>query len=264
MTVLALYSNKGGVGKTAAAVNLSYLAAQQGAKTLIFDLDPQSSATYYFRVKPRLKTGKKGFIKGGKKVNKSIKGTDYENLDLLPAAFSLRNLDVTFDKLKRSKQRLGKIIDPFKGKYDLIILDCPVTINILAENIFNAVDYTLVPIIPTTLSVRTYRQLLSFCKKNRYDVDKIYTFFSMVDRRKKMHKELMATVSKEFNGVLQSPIPYLSKIERMGIEREPVAAFSPKSAAAKSYQNLWGKIQETILSHDKCKWMASGKITGKR
>jgi cellulose biosynthesis protein BcsQ len=263
MTALAIYSNKGGVGKTAAAVNLSYLAARQGAKTLICDLDPQSSATYYFRVKPKLKTGAKGFIKGGNKVNISIKGTDYENLDLLPADFSLRNLDVTFDKLKRSKQRLSKIIDPFKDKYDLIILDCPVTISILAENIFNAVDYTLVPLIPTTLSVRTYRQLLSFCKKNRYDVHKIYTFFSMVDRRKKMHHELMAMVSKKFTGVLPSPIPYLSQIERMGIEREPVAAFSPESVASKSYQDLWGKIQETMLSHDKREWLESGRIAGK-
>jgi len=253
MTALALYSNKGGVGKTAAAVNLSYLAAQQGAKTLICDLDPQSSATYYFRVKPKLKTGTKGFIKGGNKVNKSIKGTDYENLDLLPADFSLRNLDVTFDKLKRSKQRLSKIIDPFKDKYDLIILDCPVTISILAENIFNAVDYTLVPLIPTTLSVRTYKQLLSFCRKNKYDAGKIYAFFSMVDKRKKMHKELMAMMLKEFNGVLRSLIPYLSQIERMGIEREPVVASAPGSVASKSYQNLWEKIQEIILSHDKRK-----------
>jgi len=251
MTTLALYSNKGGVGKTAAAVNLSYLAARTGAKTLICDLDPQSSATYYFRVKPKLKSGAKGFIKGGKRVDKSIKGTDYESLDILPADFSLRNLDVTFDKFKRSKHRLSKIIDPLKDEYDLIILDCPVTINILAENIFNAVDYILVPLIPTILSVRTYRQLLSFCKKNNHDVGKICSFFSMVDGRKKMHHELMATVLNEFNGVLQSFIPYLSQIERMGIKREPVAAFSPESVASKSYQNLWDKIQETILSHDR-------------
>jgi cellulose biosynthesis protein BcsQ len=147
-----------------------------------------------------------------------VKGTDYENLDLLPADFSFRNLDVTFDKLKRSKKRLREILDPFKDEYDLIILDCPVTISILAENILNAVDHTLVPMIPTTLSVRTYRQLLSFCKKNKYDVDTIYTFFSMVDRHKKMHRELMATVSREFNGVLKNPIPFLSQIEKMGMQ----------------------------------------------
>ena len=247
MTTLALYSNKGGVGKTAAAVNLSYLAAQTGAKTLICDLDPQSSATYYFRVKPKLKIGAKRFIKGGKQVEKSIKGTDYENLDLLPADFSHRKLDVTFNKLNRSKHRLRKILDPLKNKYDLIILDCPVTISILAENIFNAVDYTLVPLIPTMLSVRTHRQLLSFCKKNKYDVSNIYTFFSMVDKRKKMHRELMAALLNEFNGVLPNAIPYLSQIERMGIQREPVAAFLPESVASKAYQNLWENIREIIL-----------------
>ena len=66
MPILAIYSNKGGVGKTATAVNLSYLAAQTGEQTLICDLDPQGSATYYFRVKPKLKSGAKGFIKGGR------------------------------------------------------------------------------------------------------------------------------------------------------------------------------------------------------
>ena len=248
MTTLALYSNKGGVGKTTTAVNLSYLAAQSGARTLICDLDPQSSATYYFRVKPKLKSGAKGFIKGGKPVYKSVKGTDYENLDLLPADFSLRNLDVSFDKLKRSKKRLRKIIAPFKDEYDIIILDCPVTINILAENILNTVDYALVPLIPTILSVRTYKQLLSFCKKQNHDVAKIYSFFSMVDRKKKMHLELMASVSAAFNGVLKSFIPYLAQIEKMGIYREPVAVSAPESVAAKSYQNLWSKIQKSILS----------------
>ena len=247
MTTLALYSNKGGVGKTAAAVNLSYLAAQTGAKTLICDLDPQSSATYYFRIKPKLKSGAKGFIKGGNRVIKSVKGTDYANLDLLPADFSLRNLDITFDKLKRSKKRLGKILNPFKDEYDFIILDCPVTISVLAENILNAVDYALVPLIPTTLSVRTHRQLLSFCKKKNYDTAKIYTFFSMVDRHKKMHLELMRKVAREFNGVLKSLIPYLAQIEKMGIYRAPVAVYSPESLASKSYQNLWEKIQKTIL-----------------
>jgi chromosome partitioning protein len=69
----------------------------------------------------------------------------------------------------------------------------------------------------------------------------------MVDRRKKLHRELIETVSERSNSVLKSPIPYSSFIERMGIEREPVVAFAPKSAAAKSYQDLWTEINETIL-----------------
>jgi len=247
--VAAIYSNKGGVGKTATAVNLTYLSALSGRKTLLCDLDPQSAATYYFRIKPKLKFGAKGFIKGGQKIKKSIKGTDYKNLDLLPSDFNLRNLDAAFYKFKRPENRLGKMIKLFEDEYDLIIFDCPVTVNILAENILNASDFILVPLIPTTLSVRTFRQLLSFCKKNNYDTGKIHAFFSMVDRRKKMHNEIMAMMLKEFNGVLRSFIPALSQIERMGINREPVSASAPGSAASKAYRNLWAKLQKFVFAN---------------
>jgi cellulose biosynthesis protein BcsQ len=72
----------------------------------------------------------------------------------------------------------------------------------------------------------------------------------MVDLHKKMHRELMAEVSRKFNGVLESPIPFLAQIEKMGIYREPVAAYSPDSPAAQSYQHLWRDIQETMLNSD--------------
>jgi chromosome partitioning protein len=232
-------------------VNLSYLAARTGTKTLICDLDPQGSATYYFRVKPKLESGPKGFVKGAKGVYKSVKGTDFENLDILPADFSLRKLDVLYNKFGNSKIRLKKMLYPFASEYRLILLDCPVTISILAENILSAADFTLVPMIPTTLSVRTYNQLLAFCKKKKYDVAKIYPFFSMVDRHKKMHRELMLSVSKDFRCVLQSFVPYLAQIEKMGIYRAPVAVYAPGSLASKSYQNLWDRVQKTILYPDR-------------
>ena len=247
MKILAIYSNKGGVGKTTTAVNLSFLAAEAGLKTLVCDLDPQSSASYYFRVKPKLRANAKGFRKGGKNIEKSIKGTDYKNLDILPADFTHRNLASTFNKLKRSKRRLNRILDPLRAEYNLIVLDCPPAINLLAENIFNVADYLLVPVIPTTLSVRTHVQLLSFLKKKKYDTDKIYAFFSLVDKRKKMHKEIIAIISREFKGVLHNSIPSLSNIERMGIEREPVSAFAPTSQAAKSYREWWQEVKATLL-----------------
>ena len=248
MKILAIYSNKGGVGKTAAAVNLAYLAAQAGAKTLICDLDPQSSATYYFRVKPKLKAKAQGLAKSGKWIDHSIKGTDYQNLDLLPGDLTHRSLDITFDQLKHSTHRLERIIEPFKNEYDLVILDSPATINLLAENILSAADYVLVPLIPTTLSVRTHQQLLVFCKKHNYDTGKIYTFFSLVDQRKKMHRELMESISATQKRVLADVIPYSSVVERMGMEREPVAAFAPRSVAAQAYENLWAEINEQVLA----------------
>jgi len=248
MTILAIYSNKGGVGKTATAVNLSYLAAQDGIRTLICDLDPQSSATYYFRVKPKLKRGAKGFMTAGKDIDRSIKGTDYENLDILPADFSHRNMDIIFNDMKRSKLRLSKVLKPLEKEYDLIILDCLSVINIVAENIFNATDSMLVPIIPTTLSVRTYGQLLSFLKSIDYDRKKVYTYFSMVDRRKKMHHSLMAYVSKKVKRVLKSSIPNLAVIEKMGVERQPVPAFARSSYATWAYKELWAEVREKVLN----------------
>jgi cellulose biosynthesis protein BcsQ len=248
MTTIALYSNKGGVGKTAAAVNLSYLAAQRGLYTLVCDLDPQSSATYYFRVKPKLRRQARGFVRAGKPIDKSIKGTDYDHLDLLPADFTHRNLDITFDRMKQSKKRLRQILDPLKDEYYLIILDSPPTINILAENIFDASDFVLVPIVPTTLSVRTYRQFLSFFRQSGYDVASVYAFLSMVDGRKKMHTELSISVIDEFEQVFQNPIPFQSLVERMGVRREPVPAFAPRSRAARAYQMLWAELEQAILA----------------
>lgn len=242
MRTLALYSNKGGVGKTAAAVNLSYLAARSGIHTLICDLDPQSSTTYYFRVRPKLNPRAKGFVKGGKAINRSIKGTDYDYLDLLPASLSHRNLDLVFHQLKRSKRRLKRIFGPLKKDYDLVIIDCPPSINLLSENVFNIADVILVPLIPTTLSERSHTQLIKFFKKKKYDTEKIRAFISMIDARKKLHCQLADTIEANFDGVLQSSIPYSADVENMGIHREPVEAFAPRSKAAASYRRLWEEL----------------------
>ena len=247
VTTVALYSNKGGVGKTAAAVNLSYLAAEAGSNTLVCDLDPQSSATYCFRVKPKLKRKAKRFGQVGTPIEKSIKGTDYVNLDLLPADFTHRNLDLAFDKLKQPKMQLRNVVDSLEDEYQLVMLDCPPSINVVAENIFNAADHLLVPLPPTALAVRAYRQLVSFLKKKRYRVNSVHVFFSMIDLGNGLHRQLARTVFNEFNSVLHTPIPYLPSVQQMDLRREPVPAFAPESAAARAYRNLWTEIQEKVL-----------------
>jgi chromosome partitioning protein len=247
MTTLALYSNKGGVGKTATAVNLAYLAARSGMRTLICDLDAQGATSFYLRVKPKVKRGARGFAKAGQEIEESIKCTDYENLDLLPADFTHRNLDIEFDHLKHPKLRLSKVLKPLEKDYDLIVLDCPPTLNILAENIFNAADYILTPLIPTTLSLRACEQMLSFFSESSYSLQRVFIFCSMVDGRKKMHRETCNLIRTSFERVLQSVIPSLSEVEQMGIARQPVVAFAHKSAAARAYQDLWAEVQKDML-----------------
>jgi cellulose biosynthesis protein BcsQ len=139
------------------------------------------------------------------------------------------------------------VLKPLQKEYDLIILDCPPTINILAENIFNATDVMLVPLIPTTLSIRTYKQMLEFFAEQPRKKTAIAPFLSMVDRRKKLHRELAAELPDQVDGLLVNQIPYLSQVEQMGVHRAPLPEFAPSSRAAAAYRNLWDEIEAGFL-----------------
>jgi chromosome partitioning protein len=138
------------------------------------------------------------------------------------------------------------VLEPLQDTYDLIVLDCPPTINLLAENVFTAADLVLAPLIPTTLSLRAHAQLLAFFAEKGYDRSRVYAFFSMVDARKKLHRELTTQAGREFSHVLKSAIPALSHIEQMGIQRAPVPVFAPGSAAATAYAALWAEVRSRL------------------
>lgn len=111
MKIVALYSIKGGVGKTSSAVNLAYISACKGYRTLVWDLDPQGASSFYFRVKPKVKGGSKDLIAGKRELEGLIKGTDFKNLDLLPADFSFRNLDLVLDAKKNQLSNLKNYLN---------------------------------------------------------------------------------------------------------------------------------------------------------
>src|SRR3954462_3431541 len=185
--VLATYNIKGGGGKTSAAVNLAYLAARGGARTLLWDLDPQGASTYLFRIKPRIKGGGRKLVRGKSDVEALIKGTDHDRLDLLPADFSYRHMDLALDATKRPTRRLRRLLAPLAGEYEYIFLDCPPSISLVSESVFDAADALLVPLIPATLSSRTFEQLRDVVDGSA----RLLAFFSMVDGRKRLHREVI-------------------------------------------------------------------------
>jgi len=243
MRVFATYNIKGGVGKTSAAVNLAYLCGQDGHRTLLWDLDPQAAASYVFRVQPRVKGGAKAMIRGSRPLDDSIKGTDFDGLDLLPADFTNRNMDLALHRAKRPTRQLARLLSPLAGEYDVVFLDCPPSISLVSENILHAVDTLLVPLIPTTLSERTFDQLTSFIDSQDGGRPDVLAFFSMVDRRKRLHREIIERLSAERPGIAGATIPAMTLVEQMAVRRAPVAAFSPRSAAAQHYRDLWSELR---------------------
>jgi chromosome partitioning protein len=239
MKIFATYNIKGGVGKTATAVNLACLAAGAGHRVLLWDLDPQAAATYLFRVRPRVKGGGKALIQGTRTLDDAIKATDFDQLDLLPADFTYRHLDLQLDAARKPARKLGRLLAPLRSAYDVVFLDCPPSISLLSESVLHAADVLLVPLIPTTLSVRTLDQLTGFVADFDGRKPEILAFFSMVDRRKRLHKEITAALPGQRKDVATAAIPALSVIEQMAVHRAPVAAFAPRSAAARAYADLW-------------------------
>jgi chromosome partitioning protein len=244
MKIIACYSNKGGVGKTATSVNLAYVSATKGYRTLLCDLDPQGASGFYFRVKPSKKLPSTAFFDDVGKLVAAIRASDYENLDLLPANLTYRDFDIFLSRMKNKRSRLKKALRAVDHDYQVIILDCPPNISLLSENVFKAADKVVVPVIPTTLSVRTLQQLYTFFNDNNYQEKKILPFFSMVQQNKNLHRETMVALQKEYKSLLKGYIPFSTDVEKMGVHRAPVLTYAGRDQASVAYRTIWSDIEK--------------------
>jgi cellulose biosynthesis protein BcsQ len=245
MKTVAVWTIKGGVGKTAAAVNLAHAAATNGSRTLLWDLDPQGATSFYLRIPPRLPGGVDSVMDRSKSLLRLVRSSEFDNLFLLPADFSYRHLDLALEAGPKPRKRFAKMLKPFTKDFDLVLIDCPPSVSLVSEAVLRAANALLVPVIPTTLSMRTLDQVRSFVDSAGKHRPEILPFLSMVDRRKRLHLDTLEAclADPEF---LRTAIPSASVVERMGLTRAPVAATLPSQPAAKAFASLWLEIAERL------------------
>lgn len=245
MKALATYSIKGGVGKTTSAVNLAYEAGRTGSRVLVWDLDPQGAATYFFRVRPKMKGGTGRLVSSKGELADHVRGTDLPSVHIVPADFSLRHLDLHLDGRRRPHERLAELLAGVAGNYDVAFLDCPPSISLASESVFGAADALLVPVIPSTLSMRTLVQLSDFLRRQE-SAPALLPYFSMVDGRKRLHREVTELLRADWPDLLTASIPSASIVERMGPERAAVGAFARASPAARAFAELWDEVSARL------------------
>jgi chromosome partitioning protein len=244
--IIAITNIKGGVGKTTTAVNLAYLCAASGRATLLWDLDPQGAATYGLHGEGQRHASAKRLLAGRCELPELVVSTGYPALDLLPADFSYRNFAVHLAERRHPTERLLKMSRPLRDIYHTLFLDCPAGISLLSENVLRAADVVIVPLLPSPLAVRVLAQLYDFIACEGWTDLTLLPFFSMLDRRRSLHRELIASTRAQFPMMLETEVPYWSDIERMSVRRAPLPAFAPRSEAATLYQTLWGEIERRI------------------
>jgi cellulose biosynthesis protein BcsQ len=245
--VVAIYNMKGGVGKSTTAVNLAYSAAASGARTLLWDLDAQAASSFAFRVHPEVEGFGKKSLRQIDTLTAAIKATDYDNLDLLPADFAYRKLDLFLERLGRPDRDLAEALQKLGRGYGYVLLDCPPGLSMLSENVFAAADLILVPTIPTVLSLRTLSRLFEHVG-HRGNETKMSAFLSMVDRRKALHRQVCEWALQYPEFFLSAQVPYASAIEQMSVRRMPLAAVVPEDAATSAFNSLWCNLKARLAN----------------
>ncbi len=161
----------------------------------------------------------------------------------MPARFSYRRLDVHLQKRAHPRNVLLRLLQPLARVYSWVFLDCPPGITLLSENVFRAVDLLLVPVIPTPLSLRTFEEIVVFYQRKGLERARVLPFFSLVERRKRIHRTTMDIFTAREGRVCHASIPSLSDIEGMALTRRPAAFYRPRSEAGRAYAALWDEVR---------------------
>lgn len=243
MSAVAVYSPKGGVGKSTCAVNLAYLSATTSKRrTLLWDIDAQGAAGYLLGAGRQREEARKIFSNDADPLD-LVRATPYPQLSLLAADTSLRRLDVQLVE-EDARKRIRKLIRSLERRFERIILDCPPGLTEISEQIFRAVELVVIPVTPSALGMRVFEEAVAHIRDKHRNGPPVLPLLSMVDLRRKLHRD-MVQAHPEW-----PVIPYSSVVERMSTDRAPLAAFAPRHPAAKAFAEIWADVEGRLAASE--------------
>lgn len=239
---IAVWSVKGGVGKSTLAANLAWCSANiSGKRTLLWDLDPAGGGGFLCGIEPGGAKPAEGVFSRDCKPAKLIRVTAFDNLDVLPADESIRALDSQLSLIGK-RNRLAKIAAELSERYERIVFDCPPVMNELSAQVVRAADLVIVPLPPSPLSTRALSLVVREIAASAKRQPPILPVFSMLDLRRALHREARAANPD------WPAIPYASVVEQCAVRQQPVGAFAPNSPAARAFGQLWAAIEKKLAS----------------
>lgn len=239
---IAIFNQKGGVGKTTTNINLAACLALKGKRVLILDIDPQGNTTsgIGIRKKGLEKTTYEVLIDEKMKVEEAILPTIVKNLDIVPASVQLAGAEIELVKLEGREKRLKRALDSVRDRYDYIFIDCPPSLGLLTINSLTAVDSVLIPIQCEFYALEGVSQLVSTIDLVRKSLNPKLeiqgVILSMFDGRTNLSIQVVNEVKKYFKSkVYSTVIPRNIRLAEAPSFGLPITEYDPKSKGALAY-----------------------------